>query len=125
MSQVTTFTMNLEDEYGAYPEALVAIFNDSEMSHRQRKSIDGLQNYTHSVEIAQLEYSANFWQSKAAQAVGKKSRPMINVEHGSDSRVFSVDLEHEESQRIMAGSLAPMEMADTLIKHDIKRNFKF
>ena len=62
---------------------------------------------------------------KEAQAAGKKSRPLINLLPGEDNRVFSVDLGHEESKRIMAGGLAPMEMADTLIEHDIKRNFKF
>lgn len=124
MSKVKVFTTKIEDDYEIYPEALFAILEDKEVSERERKSPDGIRDYTHKTAIATLEYTASYWLSVSAHAAGKKSRPILNNDDTlsfGERLVLSVDLGHEESERIMRGDLEPMEVSNELIKHDIIR----
>lgn len=124
MSKVNAFIADVTCELGwEYKDAYVVVFGDDEMLRRQRTTTDGTADYTHKSEIASLEYSASFWQSKEAQLSGKKPRPLINIGATDNNRVFSVDLTHEESRRIIAGDMGDNELTDSLTAHDIKRKF--
>ena len=124
MSKVEVFTTKLEDEYEIYPSALFAMFEDDEILHRKRVSIDGFQDYTHTTEIASLQYQASYWLSINAYEAKKRFKPLLNGNESlpfNEQLVLTVDLSHEESVRIMNGNLEPMQVSNELIKHDIKR----
>tara|TARA_R110002167_G_scaffold19341_3_gene71524 strand:+ start:232 stop:621 length:390 start_codon:yes stop_codon:yes gene_type:complete len=129
MSKVHTFNTKIEDEYGVYPSAVVAIIKAEKTASTGWGSVDGVEDYTHSKpSIGMLEYTASYYQSVDAQLAGKRSRPLLSFSSNlpiADRMLHSVNLAHEESERIMNGGLNPMELDITLIQHDIERNFNF
>ena len=129
MSKVKSFNMIMEDEYGVYPNAIVAILRGKKAAEDEWESTDGIEDYSYSKpSIGMLEYTASYYQSADALLTGKKSRPLLTSRANlvvSERLLHTVDLNHEESQRIMNGGLSLMDMVNTLIEHDIKRNFNF
>jgi len=121
MSQVKKFTAKIEDDYGVYPAALIAILAYDATSQSSERSVDGFDYTEKAASIGILEYEGSYYQSSDSRMAGKKSKPLLNSD---DKFIIAVDLEHPESVSLINGSgLVGRELSFNLIIADIKRKF--
>ena len=123
-NQVRTFEVKVECELGwAYPNALVAVRHASKKSQDTFISEDCESDYVTESAIESTAYRANFWDVKATQQAGRKSKPLINIDNEEDPTLFKVDLEHLQSIQVINSSMTPNDKIFRLIELDVKRRF--
>ena len=120
-----TFHARLVDDYDEYPEAFCAIHEYSVTSQKTNKSEDCAADYTESgSDIQAAAYKVNFWHSSNAKGTGKRSRPLMHMVDGVLTDVFTVDVDHEEAQQIIASDLQGKEKELHLMRRDLTRLFQ-
>ena len=124
MSQINTFTADVKDSDGwPFKNAFVAVYDDEKVSHEKRTATEAGGQYTTNLQVASLEYYANFWPSKEAYEAKLPSKPLINLYAEGDNRLFRVDLGNEESKQIIKGGMDTEAKTNALEEYDVKRNF--
>lgn len=122
---IKTFNAKLSDEYDEYPEAFVAIYQYSVTTQSTFASADCESDYSETdTNFQAAAYKVNFWNSSAAKANGKRSRPLqVEGENGTTD-VLVVDLAHPEAIQIMNSELTGAEKSLHLMRRDLTRRFQ-
>ena len=111
MANFSFVTCKVEDEYGVYPSALVAIYDLTETSKSNKGSEikEGAPFREVNNAIIELSFMGNYWQNADAQAAGKRSRPLmedgsvtIKVDLTSKSVVESLNGAEEWDDNLIA-----------------------
>ena len=134
---VKTFSTPVEDKKGwDFPNAFVAIWWASETSQNTFTSDDDLGDYVEGMESHVIAYTANFWGTKQQQLNGLDSCPLFdkvfvkdeeNEEdngHYEFNEVFTVDLDHLQSEQVLNSSMSSKDKIFRLIELDLTRKFK-
>ena len=124
MSQINTFTADVKDSDGwPFKDAFVAVYDDEKVSVEKRAATADNGQYETNLQVASLEYYANFWPSRAAYEAKLPSKPLINKDGEGDKRLFSVDLNNNESIQIIEGAMDTESKTNALEEYDVKRKF--
>ena len=120
MTIVKTLTANAKGKNGwLYAGAFVAVWQVSVSSQDTYTSEDPDGSYISESNVDTIAYRANFWPDEGTQKKGLASMPLFN----SDSGLFTVDLEHEESIQVLNSALSPIDKHLRLIELDVQRMF--
>lgn len=121
---IKTFTCKASDPFDDYPAAIIAIDGWYEKTGRGAEANPATNKYDLSEKKDGLTYSASIWNSQKAKNDGKISRELLTEkDDGTYTTVFSVDLDHAESEQVMASSMGQDDKILLLIQKDlIRRN---
>ena len=124
MTTIKTFISNITDEYGGeYKQALVAVRRAYYIPKVSITSENCEDDYIVETELDAITYKVNYWYSEATKVDGKRSRPLLSETENGFTDVFVVDLEHPETEQILASAMEQTDKVLHIIKSDLTRRF--
>ena len=117
------FTTKIEDDYGVYPEAVVAIYKVYKDSNEltEYNDIDG--HCKKENVITRFGYEVMFYNDREAALSGKRSRPIIISSESGTGRVIEADLTNVDIVNLMGSGVMGEDLKLQIIQIDIKRHF--
>ena len=122
MTAIKTFSCQIKNEYGGvFPGAFVAVRAWSESSQSTGASEDLEGEYSIDMELDAITYKVNYWYTNETRANGIRSCPLIVEGENGLTDVFEVDLDHPETEQILASEMPPVDKVLQVIKLDVIR----
>ena len=117
------FTAKIEDEYGVYPEAIVAIGKVYKKNEELTTYNDDSGECKQELVISNFAYEVMYYNSRDAVISGKRSRPIIVSSSGEPSRVIVANLDDEDIKHLISSGLAGEQLNIQIIEIDIRKRF--
>ena len=126
MEKIKTFVAKIDTPWGdAYPQAVIGVFNVRTVSESSNiaDGINGDVVVSEGVAVGGT-YQAEYFNSATTQAQGKPERPVVFMENGVLTSVFTIDFDDPQVKQILAGTLSSKDKRDNIARVQLIKHFQ-